>query len=164
MFFPQPQGYAIYSRGTLDIYSTCFIDNNFFRDAPIIVQGSDFQSRDNYGTEDPDVTCQFLAYYESAAELNIGVPICTEYESDICLATLTSPTAPATKNVSSPSEVGMSSANEEMPTSKAIGNVLPWFAVAVCSLFLALGAFFAVKPTRQPHAAEEEMVFSEFVC
>ena len=85
------------------------------------------------------------------------------WESDVCLAIL-SPTARATKTVASTYAVGTASAYEEMPTSEAIGNALPSFAVAVGGFFLALGAFFTVKPARQPRPADTEVLFSEFVC
>lgn len=96
---------------------------------------------------------------EHAGEAN-----CVEYEdSDLCLAIL-SPTARATKTVASTYAVGTASANEEMPTSEVIGNVLPLLAVAVGDVFLALGAFFTVKAARQPRPADTEALFSEFVC
>jgi hypothetical protein len=86
----QPRGYAIFSLGSLVIKSSCFIDNTFFRDAPVVVLAAEFVSEDNFGTEQTDLTCPFLAFFESAVDSDDGVDaICTAFEADECLSDVT---------------------------------------------------------------------------
>jgi hypothetical protein len=58
----------------------------FLRDAPVIVLGSEFVSEGNFGTEQTDLICPFLAYFESPVDLDDGggEAICTGFEADEC--------------------------------------------------------------------------------
>jgi hypothetical protein len=65
--------------------STCFIDNFFFRDAPIIVQGAQFVSEGNSGALQADLTCPFIAFFEDADSAKNGEgAICTGFDADEC--------------------------------------------------------------------------------
>jgi hypothetical protein len=74
------------------IKSSCFIDNMFLRDAPVIVVGSEFVSEGNFGTEQTDLICPFLANFESPVDSDDGggEAICTSFEADECQADGTS--------------------------------------------------------------------------
>jgi hypothetical protein len=73
--------------GPLEIRSSCFIDNDFFRTAPVNLIGSQFVSEDNFGTPDSDLLCEFIAFFNGIVEEADGLnATCTDYDSDVCLS------------------------------------------------------------------------------
>jgi hypothetical protein len=81
---------VVAATSTLKKFSSCFIDNTFYRDAPVVVLAAEFVSEDNFGTEQTDLTCPFLAFFKSAVDSDDGVgAICTDFEADKCQSDVT---------------------------------------------------------------------------
>jgi hypothetical protein len=68
--------------------NSCFLDNDFLRQAPVMTFGNpEVVVEGVYGTPDEDVECQFIAEFESGAGLEQLVNFtCVEYDADTCLA------------------------------------------------------------------------------
>lgn len=102
-------GYAIRSFGPLTLESTCFIDNVFLNNGPVLVYGAQYTAYDNY-VESPqnDLTCELGALFSSQDDMAETTPSCESSDASVCAFTqgpTTSPTiAPEV------SEVGSSSA------------------------------------------------------
>jgi hypothetical protein len=84
----QSSSWAINTVGPLTIKNTCFEDNAFLRQAPVITFGfPPLDVSNNYGEFDEDLACQFIAEFqdESALEALVNYT-CVEYDADSCQA------------------------------------------------------------------------------
>ena len=103
--------------------NTCFLDNNFRREAPVMVfDGHPVEASNNYGTQDDDVACQFLIEFPNDAALEaLQNYTCIEYDADSCQATepVPSPTAPGPTG-GSPAEQPTPQANSAVANAVSI--------------------------------------------
>ena len=90
-----PYGYAIRSFGPVAIDSTCFNNNDFVKDGPILVYGAPYTSHNNFATSSHQtLNCDFLALFrEPRGYFESEHPNCVAQESDICRVDL--PLTPA---------------------------------------------------------------------
>jgi len=103
---PSPFGYAIRSFGPLTVEASCFNDNEFRQDAPVVVYNDLYSSENNYATPKPDhLYCGLMALYNSnrtgllvtaaSSLIDEGTPDCVESDVDSCLAQLAPTLAPS---------------------------------------------------------------------
>ena len=81
----QQQGYAIESWGSqLEVVNTCFLDNNFIGYGTVNVwDGGAYTSEGNYGTEDSELLCNFMALSDVRPEDELEVT-CVGYDLVSC--------------------------------------------------------------------------------
>jgi hypothetical protein len=93
----QSSSWAINTVGPLTIKNTCFTDNTFLRQAPVLTFGfPPVDASNNYGELDVDLVCQFIAEFQDEPSLEALVNYtCVEFDADSCKAKLPS-TAPPT--------------------------------------------------------------------
>eukprot|EP00980_Cylindrotheca_fusiformis_P011279 scaffold2597_cov116-Cylindrotheca_fusiformis.AAC.7 len=92
---PAPFGHAIRSFGPVDMESTCFVDNTFFRDGPVVVYGGAYTSINNYASPSDSLKCGLMAlFYSPSGMLDEGVPTCVESDVDACAVKLAPTVAP----------------------------------------------------------------------
>jgi len=101
---PSPFGYAIRSFGPLTVEASCFDDNEFLQDAPIVVYNDIYSSVNNYATPKPDhLYCGLMALYNNnrtglvtpaSSLIDEGTPDCVEADVDTCLIRLAPTLAP----------------------------------------------------------------------
>jgi hypothetical protein len=91
----QSSSWAINTVGPLTIKNTCFYDNSFLRQAPVLTFGfPPVDASNNYGELDEDLACQFIAEFQDESSLEALVNYtCVEYDADSCNAK-SPPTAP----------------------------------------------------------------------
>ena len=111
----QPTGWAVSTEAPLTIKNTCFENNNFRREAPVMVfDGHPVEASNNWGTQDDDVACQFLIQFPNDASLEkLQNYTCIEYDAVECQAIQGGPpTLPPTPIDGPPT----------MPTAQARGD------------------------------------------
>ena len=114
----------------------------FLRDLPVIVLASEFVSEDNFGTEQTDLTCPFLTYFESPVDSYDGgrEAICTGFEADECQADGTSleeDSLGSSLAVSSPLAVPSSSEGSNSPNPSVSVGLLT-IALLSCFVYFSL--------------------------
>jgi hypothetical protein len=115
----QPFGYAIRSFGPLTIRSTCFVGNMFHNFAPVQAFGG-VEVSGNYGTTNQrDLSCQFVAGFDTQDDFNKGTPKCVDYDLKACpFKTFpTNPPVPAP----SPTEAPVTNQGSDNPADSAKG-------------------------------------------
>jgi hypothetical protein len=87
--YNQSTGWAISTDSALTIQNTCFIDNNFIREAPVIVfDEQPVVASNNFGTFDDRVACQFIIEIPDDEALeDLEKFTCIEYDAAECKAT-----------------------------------------------------------------------------
>jgi hypothetical protein len=100
---PAPDGYAIRSYGPLTLESTCFIDNKFRKNGPVLVYGTQYTASNNFVESDqPNLTCELSALFNSRDDTSEeNIPRCELSDADICPFSQ----APTTTPTISPSKV-----------------------------------------------------------
>jgi hypothetical protein len=91
----QTSSWAINTVGPLTIKNTCFNDNTFLRQSPVLTFGfPPVDASNNYGELDVDLVCQFIAEFQDVPSLEALVNYtCVEFDADSCKAK-SPPTAP----------------------------------------------------------------------
>ena len=81
-------GYAIRTFGHLTLESTCFIDNTFLNNGPILVYGAEFESYDNYvRSYQKDLACELGALFNTKDDMGEITPSCVESDASTCAFT-----------------------------------------------------------------------------
>jgi hypothetical protein len=140
----QSSSWAINTVGPLTIKNTCFDDNTFLRQAPVLTFGfPPVDVSNNYGELDVDLVCQFIAEFQDTSSLEALVNYtCVEYDADSCKAK-SPPTAPPmpTPAASQPTRIPVSRPTlAPEPTTNPTAN--PSAASCASSLLWALAAAF----------------------
>ena len=100
---PATYGYAIRSFGPITLESTCFIDNIFLNHAPVLIYGAQYSASNNFvQTTQSDLTCEFLALFNSQDDREDTPPTCEMSDADTCSFTQPPTTAP-TEGIVTPS-------------------------------------------------------------
>jgi hypothetical protein len=83
--FIQPFGYAIRSFGPLTLENTCFVDNSFQNNGPVLVYGAPYEASDNYiSTDDTNLKCELISLFETQDQVTNDAPTCIESDIDTC--------------------------------------------------------------------------------
>lgn len=79
-------GYAIFSSGSkVEVYDSCFIDNNFVGFAPLqIFGGAEYVLSGNFITEDDAIGCDFAAVSEESIPETDADITCITYDLETC--------------------------------------------------------------------------------
>mmetsp|Transcript_3783 Transcript_3783/g.9916 ORF Transcript_3783/g.9916 Transcript_3783/m.9916 type:complete len:1092 (+) Transcript_3783:131-3406(+) len=81
-------GYAIRSFGSLTLESTCFIDNVFLNNGPVLLYGAQYSAYDNYvQSSQRDLTCELGALFSSQDDMLETDPSCESSDANICAFT-----------------------------------------------------------------------------
>jgi len=82
---PASTGYAIRSFGPLTLESTCFVDNVFFNNGPVLVYGAQYSASDNYvESSQKDLTCELGALFSSRDDMAETTPSCESSDARVC--------------------------------------------------------------------------------
>lgn len=139
---PAPDGYAIRSFGPLTLESTCFIDNTFKNNGPILVYGAQYTASNNYVESDQsNLTCELSALFSSrddASEEN--TPRCESSDAETCpfsqaptITPTTTPSKAPTPEVepSQPPAVPPSTVQEKEKTAVSSSVDSAWIQIKV---------------------------------
>lgn len=92
---PANYGYAIRSFGPITLESTCFIDNVFLNHGPVLIYGAQYSASNNYvQSTQTDLTCEFLALFNSQDDREETPPTCETSDANSCSFTQPPTTAP----------------------------------------------------------------------
>lgn len=140
----QPFGYAIRSFGPLTVEASCFNDNEFRKDAPVVVYNDIYSSINNYATAKPDhLYCGLMALYNNnrtdlvtpaSSLIDEGTPDCVESDVDTCLVQLAPTLAPTEPPSMAPTQVPVSSGTSIINTSSMAVAALSSILLLVVSL------------------------------
>jgi len=137
-------GYAIRSFGPLTLESTCFIDNVFLNNGPVLVYGAQYSAYDNYvESSQKDLTCELGALFSSQDDLTETTPTCESSDASVCAFTqgptsspTTAPERPSVPNRPTTTAQATSAASVPGRQLSAIGaTVLPVLLVLCLSIF-----------------------------
>jgi hypothetical protein len=93
--FIQPFGYAIRSFGPLTLENTCFVDNSFQDNGPVLVFGAPYEASNNYiSTDETNLKCELISLFETQDQVTNDTPTCIESDLDTCGFTQTPTAAP----------------------------------------------------------------------
>jgi hypothetical protein len=138
----QPFGYAIRSFGPVNIESTCFNDNHFLKDGPVIVYGGSYTSINNFATPNTDgLNCGLMAlYYSPSGMTDEGIPDCVEADVDACVVNLSPTMAPSPPPTLKPT-ASYSKIIHVPPKMSSASGIQGMHSICICtgllSLFLA---------------------------
>jgi len=129
-----PSGYAIRSFGPVDIDSTCFVDNNFLKDGPVLVYGASYTSVNNFATSSNDsLNCDFLALYLESNGLTDDVhPDCIASDVDTCRVDLPSTPAPTL----APTQAPVKATHNFLTSSAPIINRMHFLCTASVAIII----------------------------
>ena len=89
--FPKDHTVAIFSGGPLTVRNTCFVQNSFSRDAPIVsIGGSDMEVSSTFiDVVDPDLGCSLAAAFNNQSDWALGrVGTCIDSDVGECQSTI----------------------------------------------------------------------------
>jgi hypothetical protein len=116
---PATYGYAIRSFGPMTLESTCFIDNVFLDHGPVLIYGAQYSATNNYvQSSQTDLTCEFLALFNSQDDQEDTLPTCEMSDADTCSFTQP-PTSAPTEGILTPSP---SQTSEQVETTAQAAN------------------------------------------
>ncbi|KAL3937945.1 MAG: hypothetical protein SGBAC_007047 [Bacillariaceae sp.] len=143
---PSPFGYAIRSFGPLTVEASCFNDNEFLQDAPVVVYSDMYSSVNNYATPKPDhLYCGLMALYNSnrtdlvtpaSSLIDEGTPDCLESDVDTCLVQLAPTLAPSTPPTMAPTAYVSTSGGSSSTTTSRIPQSSLAMVAALSSILL----------------------------
>lgn len=113
---PAPIGYAIRSFGPLVIEDSCFNDNTFMKDGPVIVYGANYNATNNYAPTNTTegLSCSFLAvFYSLHGMTGEETPECVEPDVDTCQVNLRPTPAPSMGPTPAPTRSGKGSSSPQ---------------------------------------------------
>ena len=82
---PAPFGYAVRSYGSLNVESSCFMDNTFLENGPVEVYGAPHTTSNNYvRSQQSNLTCDFLAVFSTQDDTSGIKPVCFQPGATSC--------------------------------------------------------------------------------
>jgi hypothetical protein len=106
---PAPFGYAIRSFGPVHIEDSCFNDNTFIKDGPVVVYGANYNATNNFATPSMELlSCNLIAVFYSLGGLTgEETPDCVEADVDVCNVKLYSTPRPTLAPTQAPTTIGI---------------------------------------------------------
>ena len=130
-------GYAIRSFGHLTLESTCFIDNTFLNNGPVLVYGAQFEAYDNYvETPQTDLACELGALFSSQDDMAEIIPTCVTSDASVC-AFSQGPTSSPTYSPDQERFIDAES-NQSNSSATVVGVTLLPILLALCASVFGL--------------------------